>query len=249
MLLHKYLNFQQFVGMVECQRLYMTNLPKWDDPYEGFPIREHALPPEIRSSMSSKLKDAFTSSNLESIYAQSWNQGEESDALWRIYSDTFGVRIAVESDRIKKQIDHMLTPLKILGFTADKVNHYPVIYGATFDSSRCHKDEGVHEVTDIDACEHKREAFSHEKEYRFSLRLRPDFKDIPPSNSEEDIIKMLGRRGPPVIYYDFPMDALTEVILDPRAPDYFEEVFSQYCTNRNFKDKNVLFRKSNLYQL
>ena len=249
MLLHKYLNFQQFVGMVECQRLYLTNLPKWDDPYEGFPIRELALPPAIRDSISPELKDAFTSSNLENIYAQSWNQGEESDALWRIYSNLFGVRITVESDRIKKQIDLMLTLLKIPGFTADKVNHYPVIYGATFDSSRCDKGDGVYEMDDATACEQKREAFLHEKEYRFSLRLRPDFKDTPPTNSDEDMIKMLGRRGPPVIYYDFPIDALGEVILDPRAPDYFEEIFSQYCANRNFKDKNVLFRKSNLYQL
>lgn len=199
--------------------------------------------------MSLKLKEAFTSSNLENIYAQSWNQGEESDALWRIYSNTFGVRITAESDRIKMQIDSMLALLKIPGFAADKVNHYPVIYGATFDSSRCHKGEGVYEVTDVDACEQKRKAFLHEEKYRFSLRLRPDFNGSPPTNSEEDMIKMLGRRGPPVIYYDFPNDALKEVILDPRAPDYFEEIFSQYCTNRDFKGKGVLFRKSNLYQL
>lgn len=246
MILHKYLNFQQFIGMVECQRLYLTSLHKWDDPYEGFPIREHVFPFE---SKASKLKDVFASSSRENIYAQSWNQGEESDALWRIYSNIFGVRITVESDRIEKQIEHMLDCLNIPGFTADKVNHYPVIYGATFDSSRCHKGEGVYEVTDRDACEHKRKAFSHGEEYRFSIRLRPDFKGIPPTNSEEDIKKMLGRRGPPVIYYDFPIDALKEVVLDPRAPDYFEEIFSQYSTNRNFKDKNVLFRKSNLYQL
>ena len=91
--IYKYMSFDKFIAMVEKQELYLTRIDHWDDTFEGY-LLSHYLTHDGRFSFVTH-RQAIKECILKSIYAQSWTcDGQESDAMWRIYSkDCKGVRI------------------------------------------------------------------------------------------------------------------------------------------------------------
>lgn len=252
--LYKYISFSRFIEMIELERLYLTNITLWENPYEGYPIITKfgdRIPNWCIKLMGGNLVSAMQSSTLKCLYAQSWTyDNEESDAMWRIYSqDKLGVRIAI--------------PLKEILFNIQKavvkensediiINHYKVKYQEKFDVKNCiTADESETIFTDKDICGFKRMAFEHEKEYRISCSI--PFHNIfenEDCHDAENLIKKLNNiETPPVIHYDVPLAVLKEVLLDPRAHKSHEEAFMEYCSKRNFQQRNITFKKSTLYSL
>lgn len=94
--------------------------------------------------------------------------------------------------------------------------------------------------------------YKHEEEYRFTIRYNmmhnTSFQKIL-KKGDIDILKkgVSEFNYPEVIYYELPNEMINEVLLDPRAPKYFEETFIGYCSNRKFNEKNIKFNKSKLY--
>ncbi|WP_019554800.1 DUF2971 domain-containing protein [Propionispira raffinosivorans] len=253
--LYKYISFSRFVELIELHRLYLTKITLWEDPYEGFPVKKNfneGIPTWVVEKMNKKLIEAGKNSVLQHTYAQSWTDTrEESDAMWRIYSqDKLGVRITVKLAQILQQITEAVTKIN----STIKVNHYKVKYHQGYNVDNCRTPDKMGIImTDKAICELKRPAFEHEAEYRIScsLKLADTMRKNNSSMMSEielaDIFEKI--QTPPVIHYDVPIDSICEVILDPRAPESHKKTFLEYCKNRGFDQHNVLFQKSNLYTL
>ena len=231
--LYKYMSFEQFVSMVELRRLYLTKVSIWDDTYETIPIKKASKEvldrinedhPALHFKATENLKNLF----IDSYYAQSWTStDEESDAMWRIYSSgASGVRIKFDEKIIATSIKKELSdkyPKSKKSLESFDMNYQKYVI--------CYKD--------------KRSAFQHELEYRFSVFI--DSLDMVlnrPIDLYEDEKPL---EYPSVIYYAISIGKLEEVLLDPRAPKYYEEMFMRYCVNRKFKAG--IFSKSKLYTL
>ena len=258
--LYKYLTFEQFVDLVENEKLYFTRITNWEDVYEGYYVNkffEYAL-----HNSKVKVSREFIKENIYMIknsrYAQCWCMDKsESDAMWRIYSpNKTGVRIKVKKDDIKKcicNIDDFIdvdgnnkTQIHFINNTDDKVK-----YDEEIDFEKYYENGKGYKFHEIPFEFYKRCAFTHEKEYRFSIDMDIDFllvklqdENLFGLNKQQAINKL-----PIVIPYEFPNDKLAEVLLDPRAANYFEDTFNRYCTNRKFKERNIEYGKSQLYKL
>lgn len=251
------MSFDQFVSMIELDRLYLTQISQWDDVYEGYAARQfvnigiHKFWAEI---LGNDFKEAVSKLCIGSLYAQSWTFDEqESDAMWRIYSkDKTGVRIKFDEQvilsSISNSMSHELMENKKM---SNKVNNFKVEYENEV------KDNDIEHLGETwKALQHKRSAFKHEKEYRFVVNLEAYFmalNGVKVSMSDnQQVIKVLNdiiEKTEAVVYYNLPIDKMDEVLLDPRAPKHHEETFMKYCSNRNFNEKSINFNKSKLYTL
>lgn len=250
-LLYKYTSFSRFIEMVEVQRLYLTNITLWEDPYEGYPVytsfkEKNFLYKDANSFAYIKKKES-----LKSLYAQAWTyDAKESDAMWRIYSpDRLGVRITVALSDVIQCIRESLAGQFGHGM---ELKHYKVKYRDGLTVKKClekERQEGA--ILDHWICEYKRMAFSHEKEYRIAcaVPLEPLLAKQCRTEGEKGQKVLQNIKTPPAIYYPISLGIFKEVLLDPRAPVYQEETFLAYCRKRSFKRDKVVFKKSELYHL
>lgn len=250
-ILYKYISFNRFIEMIELERLYLTNITLWEDPFEWYPIIKKFRDENFGQVFQMVDNNLIFSlpHTLSSLYAQSWTYDhEESDAMWRIYSqDKLGVRFAINLKDIITYIKKSISEK----FGEDiVVNHYKVKYREEFDVKNYMAANGKKMIlTDNNICEFKRSAFEHEKEYRVSCSL-PAFKIFMNQevNDTAELAKKLNNiETPPTIHYKLPLNLLKEVILDPRASKSHEETFLQYCRKRKFEQHKIIFRKSVLY--
>ena len=88
--LYRYVSFETFVGMVQKNALTLVLPSEWDDPQENSPFAQFV------AKIESDLEQAFFVAMHNKIYAQSWSELSESDAMWRIYAyNNRAVRIKV----------------------------------------------------------------------------------------------------------------------------------------------------------
>ena len=260
LILYKYISFAKFIDLVELERSYLTNIKLWEDTYEGAGYVEnfgYGVSKYVLESIRSvdNLETGLTNISKKLSYAQSWTDRElESDAMWRIYStDKLGVRIAVSKRDIEMQINKTLNTIE----DSLKVEPYKVDYDKESNPEDGRMPDGGLLVDDT--LKFKRKAFAHEEEYRFSTCIPIDVKNLAsfdivkhPQSNNLNNLKILGdflnkATFKPVIYYDLPSSMIKEIILDPRASKNDTEMFMKYCKNRGFTDKNIDYRKSDLY--
>ena len=77
LVMYKYIRLEYVLKMLETRALRLDNIKKWEDVYENFVDKE-----DINLLNSSREKMMPTV-----YYGQSWTTREESDAMWRIYSN------------------------------------------------------------------------------------------------------------------------------------------------------------------
>ena len=77
LVMYKYIRLDYVLNMLETKKLRLYNIKKWEDVYENFVDKEDI---HLLNSEREELK-------LSSYYCQSWTAQEESDAMWRIYSN------------------------------------------------------------------------------------------------------------------------------------------------------------------
>ncbi|AGK97395.1 DUF2971 domain-containing protein [Clostridium pasteurianum] len=249
---HKYLTFNQFVDIIELQRSYFTNVPLWDDTYEAasqYEIFNQIIPLKMANSFAKDENSMdqikrMLKIQIKDMYAQSWTyDSKESDAMWRIYSpDKTGVRITTNVLKLKEQMKESLEK---------DIEDYEVSYDLKMNADK-YKQKGTiagYITSGRAILEGKRSEFVHENEYRFSfsLNIQEYIGSIKCEGEEPTFNEMYNFKREPVKYYKFPLNLISEVLLDPRAPKYFEETFNNYCENRKFKENNIVFKKSDLY--
>lgn len=160
--IYRYIQFSQFVSLVESKSIYISKVSSWDDPWEGVLSR---IP---HYDENGKLLKTLGSS-LDYMYGQCWSLTPESDALWRIYSPN------KEGILIKTKITNLY---KIEGYTRayiGKVLYYNNL--KTIDLRSLNHFEGYLL---------KRDSFQHENE----VRLLIDYNDIKDKKEKLDYIEL-----------------------------------------------------------
>lgn len=249
--LYRYISFETFVGMVQKNALTFVLPSVWDDPQEESPFIQMVKKKE------SGLDRAFYIAMHNKIYAQSWSELAESDAMWRIYAyNNRAVRIKVARDKIE---------------SLDKVKEVPVTYSDdAFDY------EKFDEHTFFTSLAYKRTAFCHEKEvrlitqylYRDQEDAEQHIKALLIINDHPDRVKMLDSMYPGVeleekierivdllnvgdnckktkdVSYSHIPEFISGVMVHPMAPGWYVDVVREYCSRNNipFEGQSGLYR-------
>lgn len=77
LVMYKYIRLEYVLNMLETGKFRFDNIKKWEDVYENFVDKENV-------NLLNSVKDNVLGSTL---FGQSWTTQEESDAMWRIYSN------------------------------------------------------------------------------------------------------------------------------------------------------------------
>lgn len=159
------MDFSKFVDMVVHGKLTLVSPELWEDPLEKAYFSEYI----IQNSKLDKSGNNQDGGNLKYIleyivslntYALCWTRLEESDALWRIYSDNNqSVRIAVEESSLNG----------ISGCVLNQVQY-----------KNLPEDENLLDYSYYDLISMKRKAFKHEEEIRLisHLKFPRDFEGV-----------------------------------------------------------------------
>ena len=79
LVMYKYIKLDYVLNMLETGKFRFDNIKKWEDVYENFVDKE-----DVNLLNSTKDGNMLGST----LFGQSWTTQEESDAMWRIYSNT-----------------------------------------------------------------------------------------------------------------------------------------------------------------
>lgn len=205
------MDFQRAVDIFKDKKIYFANPIAWEDPYE------------------TRLK--HPENHL--IFASCWCQSGISDAMWRIYSPQgFGVRISVDKDQLKSSIISWIRKNK-KGYKlrSQKIEYLPQ-RELNEEINKIKKDlqEDFEISRAVDALYLKREAFSHEDEWRTLLYC--------PGNNEE-------QKG---IYIPInPKELIKNILIDPRSPDALADAYKHYFSK--ILGYSGLVQKSVLYKV
>lgn len=237
-IIYKFMRLEDFLALVLKKSLTFLHPSLWDDPYET-----HIF--EIYKNHYGDLLSATSATAIyNNTFAQSWTRCEESDALWRIYSDNkfTSVRIAVKEEKMK-EIGNVI------------IND--IIY--TTDFSPKNNETNIFEILSK-----KRKAFEHEKEVRVFVdtqnRIAEDFVDnLKLDESGENLDKdsilnyaseskkelKLSIKSISFAHIDNFIDS---VILNPLAKDHVNEIIELLCKDYglNYLGKSTLYTVKSL---
>jgi len=192
--LYRYMDVESFISFIETGKILFTNVNLWDDEWE---VILSKLPTE---NDKGELVYPLYSFH-EYIFGQSWSLKQESDAMWRIYSQSkTGIRIATSVEKFK-----MIKGIK-------QCHVEKVVYFESVDQLL--ELSSAHSSLFKDAL-FKRNVFDHECEVR--VLTHGDFLDH--FESAWSHVSL------PVDISKF----IEGITLDPRAGDWFVDAISKYC--------------------
>ncbi|EQB87542.1 hypothetical protein J2Z44_000567 [Clostridium punense] len=212
--LYRYMCLSQFMSFVETRKTYLTRLLFWEDKWEVPTIR-------FLSEVESCSNINFNDQEVKDLYGQCWSLEGVSDALWRIYSRE-GEGILIQTTVQKFDLIQEIT----YGMLS------PVIY---YDNLRQVSEKLSLETKDNSFLTQglfKRKAFEHEKEVRL-ITLKDEVQIGNKSDSCSRLEISLN-----------PLDFIDEIIIDPRAKDWYVKTIIDYCKRSGFK---ITPQKSDLY--
>lgn len=221
LVMYKYIKLDYVLNMLETGKFRFDNIKKWEDVYENFVDKE-----DVNLLNSTKDGNMLGST----LFGQSWTTQEESDAMWRIYSNTgYVVRVMTVYPLlfhvlVEWMTDHKDTPTTITidhVYYADEneinewlLSNSPMNLWAFIEL----QEEGIFI---------KRREFEHEKEVRAILRSS--------KNDKREYIEL---------NFD-PHKVFREIVIDPRVSED-EFIRQRDClVNRGFDMSKI--RKSTLY--
>lgn len=249
--LYRYISFETFVDMVQKNALTFVLPSVWDDPQEESPFIQ------MVKKKNSGLEEAFFIAIHNKIYAQSWSELAESDAMWRIYAyNNRAVRVKVSMDCIAQ---------------LDAVKVVPVTYSdEVFDY------EELNERTFFNSLAYKRTAFCHEKEVRLISRYQyrdegdaeEHIKALMIMNEHPDRIEILESMYPGIewrekltrivellnigdncrttkdVSFAHIPDFISGIMVHPMAPKWYVGVVQEFCRRNKipFEGQSELYR-------
>ncbi|MBV7552253.1 DUF2971 domain-containing protein [Pseudomonas sp. PDM28] len=194
--LYRIMDFSRVVQIFEKGEIYFAKPSTWDDPYEQ------------------RIKHAKD----HAIFAQCWGQTPISDAMWRIYSQHgMGVRISTTVDKLTEA---MKSACKLHGYRR-RLNRVEYRTQKEIDELTRKVAVELRENFDIsratDVLYMKRDAFSHETEWRAAFFTPEASREVEKSGI--------------TIKVD-PHDFIERILLDPRAPEELVSAFEFYFKNK-----------------
>jgi hypothetical protein len=202
--LYRYINLSQFLDFVENQRVHLTRIKDWEDPWEA---PGSSLPVENDDG-----KLTYPSWNLsEDLYGQSWTLNPESDALWRIYSPQGeGLLIQTSAEKFSLLTDIKFGQLAPVMYFEDLIHALNTLtktsgYDTLFSEALL-----------------KRKAFEHEQEVRLIT-----------INDERCLPRRFKRCSRIYVGLD-PFVFIEGITVDPRAHASYVETLAAYCKRAGF---------------
>lgn len=230
--IYKYFPLKHLLSLLERKKLRVDRVSKWKDPYENFFLKE-----EFYAYAEYYKKDILVSAEeiIDRTYGQSWTLKEESDAMWRIYSNIKN-GIKDSAVRIKVSVDNLFNVV----YTDDgcmattSIGQVQYVNAEKFEEIRGRMSEDASGASNFSELVNKclftkREPFAHEEEVRIII-----------SKSTEK---------PSDEYIEYNIHDLTifeEFILDPRLKEM--EVCSVMEQIKQYDIPGERIRKSSLYE-
>lgn len=217
--LYRYIPFCRFRDIIKTHKMWMGDVEKyWDDVYENFLHKE-----DINCE-----SNAWRSAMRKRYYGMSWTQLEESDAMWRIYSDLNTCMFGAV--KVKVSFKNLLNIAKKADIGAEI---YPVAYV---------KEEKINDwllkhspmaldafsLLDFECIFIKRVPFKHEQE----IRLVIGYMD---KNKGDSI----------TLDIDDPNDFFEEIVADPRLADDKFDILKKELVDLGIDSAKI--KKSTLY--
>lgn len=225
--LYRITSLEGFMSIiVNKKERYVNPIDEWEDTYEGYFLRllsdDDKLMEIIDRLYNVITKRAYKAtckniakllSNRYDCYGLCWSILEDSDAMWRIYSNgNKAIQIVSSEQRIRDMLNK-----------AGKVDKDIAIYKVKYDLVN---DEDIIEKmlspkSTVDAAYfHKREAFSHEKETRVIIHESKSYEE-----REEELIQLVKQH--------ISMDGSTEITQTIR------EVINQQYIKKYYSDRKT----------
>lgn len=221
--IYKIIDIKYVEQIIKSKKLRFLKVNKWEDPFENLLFK---IPIKINGKIVNT--DVFQKIS-DCTFGQSWSFLSESDALWRIYSQTKnGIRIKTNGENlfklIKSKSDNSIYCL--LGDVKYKNEEDIIDFIKTLKSHEDFRTDNFHEFSLFV----KRKEFEHEKEFRVIF--------IAGFDSVER------KQG----YLDFDIDPnvfIEEILLDPRLNGYEVALIASKLKSFGYTGK---VEKSKLYQ-
>lgn len=225
---YKYIPLKYLILLVENKELRIDKVSKWEDPYENFFLKSNFY---TYASFYKQNIQVHTDDIINRTYGQSWTMREESDAMWRIYSNKGDIEnIAI---RVKIKIDNLFN----IVYTSDEcmatTSIGPVNYKT--DDEITHWMQGLNNIDSEfpnfaeQSLFIKRIPFAHEEEVRIIIS-----KDTQTPAEE-------------FLSYDIPdLNVIEDFILDPRLNEEDEEQITQKLEDIGVDRHKI--KKSSLYE-
>ena len=225
---YKYIPLKYLILLVENKELRIDKVSKWEDPYENFFLKSNFY---TYASFYKQNIQVHTDDIINRTYGQSWTMREESDAMWRIYSNKGDIEnIAI---RVKIKIDNLFN----IVYTSDEcmatTSIGPVNYKT--DDEITYWMQGLNNIDSEfpnfaeQSLFIKRIPFAHEEEVRIIIS-----KDTQTPAEE-------------FLSYDIPdLNVIEDFILDPRLNEEDEEQITQKLEDIGVDRHKI--KKSSLYE-
>lgn len=225
---YKYIPLKYLIPLVVNKKLRIDKVAKWDDPYENFFLKSYFY---TYAPFYKRIVQVSTDEIRNRTYGQSWTMLEESDAMWRIYSNKDDIEnIAV---KVKIKIDNLFN----IVYTSDEcmatTSIGPVNYKT--DDEITNWMQGLNNIGSEfpnyaeQSILIKRTPFAHEKEVRIIIS-----KDTQ-TPAEEFLL------------YDIPdLNVIEEFTLDPRLEEKGEKKIIQKLEDIGVDSYKI--KKSSLYE-
>ncbi len=225
---YKYIPLKYLTPLVVNKKLRIDKVAKWEDPYENFFLKSYFY---TYASFYKQIVQVSTDEIRNRTYGQSWTMIEESDAMWRIYSNKDDIENIAVKLRIK--IDNLFN----IVYTSDQcmatTSIGPVNYKT--DDEITHWMQGLNNIDSEfpnfaeQSLFIKRIPFAHEEEVRIIIS-----KDTQ-TPAEEFLL------------YDIPdLNVIEDFILDPRLNEEDEEQITQKLEDIGVDRHKI--KKSSLYE-
>lgn len=225
---YKYIPLKYLTPLVVNKKLRIDKVAKWEDPYENFFLKFYFY---TYASFYKQIVQVSTDEIRNRTYGQSWTMIEESDAMWRIYSNKDDIENIAVKLRIK--IDNLFN----IVYTSDQcmatTSIGPVNYKT--DDEITHWMQGLNNIDSEfpnfaeQSLFIKRIPFAHEEEVRIIIS-----KDTQ-TPAEEFLL------------YDIPdLNVIEDFILDPRLNEEDEEQITQKLEDIGVDRHKI--KKSSLYE-
>lgn len=208
----------RFIQILTTKKLTLVKPKKWDDPFEN----------ALLSSTFKIGNDTANFSAKNSVYGQCWTLHRETDAMWRIYSQTKdGIRIKTTPRKLLKSLQDEAGKFSDIKCFIGKVKYMP-----SRNLEECFSKINLLNSNGSGIAEsllYKRMEFSHEKEVRL-IYSGDDGK------CEQDIFN----------YSINPDDLFDSILFDPRMEQSLRE---SYLLAIRCLGCNSQCKRSKLYDL
>lgn len=241
---YKYIPLKYLILLVVNKKLRIDKVAKWEDPYENFFLKSNFY---TYASFYKKNIQVHTDDIRNRTYGQSWTMKEESDAMWRIYSNNDDIKNINKNDIKSINEDDIKNIAVRIRIKID--NLFNIVY--TSDECMATTSIGrINYMTDDEITNWMQGLGNINSEFPKYAEQSLFIKRIPFAHEEEVRIIISKDTQTPAeefLLYDIPdLNVIEEFTLDPRLEEKGEKKIIQKLEDIGVDSHKI--KKSSLYE-